>query len=128
MAKVRDLVGTTENPTQEPEADPVDLHRLADFAGGDSMLVEELAALYFSTAGSYLAHLQDALDNGADASGPAHALKGASANFGAGNVAALALAVETEGVTLHRLDALRRAVRRAQQFMTSSGTSARISA
>ena len=101
------------------EPDPVDLHRLDDFAGGDAELIAELAVLYFTTAQSYLTQMLDALEQDADASGPAHALKGASANFGARDVAGLALVAETQGVTLQRVEGIRQALQRAERFMRS---------
>jgi HPt (histidine-containing phosphotransfer) domain-containing protein len=108
--------------------DPIDLDRLRDFTGDDHELAEEIAALYFVTARSYLAEMVEALRTGADCSRPSHALKGASANFGAGDVAALAQVAETQGVTAERIEALERAVGRAWTFMAARQTVMRIPA
>lgn len=109
-------------------SNPVDLERVRDFAGNDDDLVEELIVLYFTTARSYLAEMAAARASGADPGRAAHALKGASANFGAGEVAALALAAETGGVTAERIGALERAVERAWSFVAARHPGARASA
>ncbi|WP_035485738.1 Hpt domain-containing protein [Geminicoccus roseus] len=115
-------------PEQRPAEDPVDLERLHDFAGDDQDLVEELCSLYFTTARSYLAEMAEALRPGGDTTRSAHALKGASANFGAREVAGLALAAETQGVTQERLEQLRRALGRAEAFMARQLPPARMPA
>lgn len=110
---------TDPDPGPVPADEPVDLERLNDFAGNDQDLVAELSALYFTTARLYLADMTDAWHAGADSGRPIHALKGASANFGAHEVAALALAAETHGLTAERLDRLGHALGHAEAFMTS---------
>jgi HPt (histidine-containing phosphotransfer) domain-containing protein len=115
-------------PEPRPAEDPVDLERLHDFAGDDQELVEELCSLYFTTARSYLTEMAEALRPGGDTTRSAHALKGASANFGAREVAGLALAAETQGVTPERLEQLRRALGRAEAFMARQLPPARMPA
>jgi HPt (histidine-containing phosphotransfer) domain-containing protein/microcompartment protein CcmK/EutM len=101
------------------EGDPVDVVRLHEFAGDDPDLSEELSVLYFATARNYLADMGRAVRDGADASRSAHSLKGASANFGAREVAVLALDAETHGITPERVAALAATLDRAEGFMNA---------
>ena len=72
----------------------LDLAHLESFTGGDRALEDELVALYLATAASYVERMRAALQDRAAWAGGAHALKGASANFGAVAVAALAAKAE----------------------------------
>jgi CheY-like chemotaxis protein/HPt (histidine-containing phosphotransfer) domain-containing protein len=76
------------------EASPIDLAHFESFTDGDEQLERELITIYLSTAVSYLAEMREALVAGAPWDRPAHSLKGASANLGAVEVAALAKAAE----------------------------------
>jgi HPt (histidine-containing phosphotransfer) domain-containing protein len=102
-----------------PDSEPVDVARLREFAGDDPDLSEELSVLYFATARNYLAEMGRAARDGADASRSAHSLKGASANFGAREVAALALDAEAHGITPERVAGLAVMLDRAEAFMTA---------
>ncbi|HEX2527516.1 MAG TPA: Hpt domain-containing protein [Geminicoccus sp.] len=120
LATVRQLIETACQTGRASTA-PVDLERLDMFAGSGPDLTEELAALFFTTARAYLADMENALRNDGDASRTAHTLKGACANFGASEMAALALIAEEQGVTAERLSGLRGALARAEQFMAGAG-------
>jgi HPt (histidine-containing phosphotransfer) domain-containing protein len=100
---------------------PVDLDRLNMFAGSDPDLIEELTALFFTTARAYLADMEAALRSDGDATRAAHTLKGACANFGATEMAELAMVAEKQGVTAERLGGLRSALACAEQFMAGAG-------
>ena len=76
------------------EASPIDLAHFESFTDGDEQLERELITIYLSTATAYLAEMRDALIAGLTWDRPAHSLKGASANIGAVEVAALAKAAE----------------------------------
>ncbi len=116
LATLRAVLDAEPVPAR-PDGDPVDLARLREFAGDDPDLFEELAVLYFATARNYLAELGRAARDGADASRTAHSLKGASASFGAREVAVLALDAEAHGVTPERVQALATTLDRAEAFM-----------
>ncbi len=116
LATVRAVLDAEPVPAP-PNGDPVDLAWLREFAGDDPDLFEELSVLYFATARNYLAELGRAAWDGADASRTAHSLKGASANFGAREVAMLALDAEAHGVTPERVQALAATLDRAEAFM-----------
>jgi len=118
LATVRAVLDA-EPAHPRPDGDPVDLTRLREFVGDDPDLSEELSVLYFATARHYLAEMGRAARDGADASRIAHSLKGASASFGAREVAVLALDAEAQAVTPERVAALAVALDRAQAFMTT---------
>ncbi len=88
----------TPNPCNDPDAAPnepiVDLDHLFGFTDGDLQLERELSALFLSSTAVYLERMRHALHNGESWSNDAHALKGASANFGAKGLAGLAQAAE----------------------------------
>lgn len=108
VASVRELTrpifdparaGAPALPQDEPwspacQPPPVDLARLDDFTGGDDQIERELASLYLATAAQYLTAMRAALAAGGPWDRAAHSLKGASANLGAGTVAALAAEAE----------------------------------
>jgi CheY-like chemotaxis protein len=73
---------------------PIALDRFQEFTDGDDQLERELSSLYLSTAGLYLEELRGAQGRPADWGRAAHALKGASANIGAREVARLAAEAE----------------------------------
>ncbi len=100
-----------------PAADqPIDLAHFRGFTNGDLQLERELASLFVSTAAIYLAEMRDALAHRRDWSGPAHALKGASANIGARGVATLAAQSEKATPTDEALVALQASVDTVRQF------------
>jgi CheY-like chemotaxis protein/HPt (histidine-containing phosphotransfer) domain-containing protein len=110
----------TDRAGGPPEADArepvVDLAHLFGFTDGDLQLEGELAELYLSSAGVYLARMEEALAAGRPWQGAAHALKGSSANLGARRVAALARDAEHAPPTATRLGALREAVEEVARF------------
>jgi HPt (histidine-containing phosphotransfer) domain-containing protein len=85
---------------------PIELSRLRSFSGGDPALEHELCTLYLATADRYLEAMASALRGQADWSSTAHALKGASANLGAVEVARLAAAAEHKLPSADTLDAI----------------------
>jgi len=68
---------------------PLDIERLDSFTDGDTQLERELTSLYLSTAAIYVGQMRAAAAAGGWARA-AHALKGASANIGAMEVARIA--------------------------------------
>jgi CheY-like chemotaxis protein len=125
VAAVRELTRPTYDPTAAADggaalaADlpvPIDLAHLASFADGDEQLERELASLYVATAGRYLAEMRAALAAGAPWDDAAHSLKGASANLGVTEVAALAAAAEKAEPGPEPLARLDEAFARAQRF------------
>ena len=99
VAAISDLTRQHRPPPSGPTGmtpDPklLDLPHLQSFTGGDRALEDELVALYLATAGSYVGRMRAALDDRVAWTGAAHALKGASANFGAVTLAALAARAE----------------------------------
>ena len=103
------MVQASQSPGLQLE--PVlDLEHLRSFTDGDPQLEGELLTLFLSTADIYLARMNEALAAGEPWAATAHALKGASANLGAGRVRALALAAEHAAANAEQLEALRRAI------------------
>src|SRR3954447_11926081 len=93
VSSIRDHL---HRPCSEPGAPPpmlraipLDFERLDSFTDGDTQLERELASLYLSTAAIYLGQMRAAAGGDAWARA-AHALKGASANIGATEVARIA--------------------------------------
>ncbi|MEZ5823466.1 MAG: Hpt domain-containing protein [Geminicoccaceae bacterium] len=72
----------------------LDRVRFEEVTGGDPELERELAELYLTTAEKYLAEMSTILGRDGDWSGPAHALKGASANLGISEMQELAKKAE----------------------------------
>ncbi len=106
VATVRQNISQAAEPRLEIEdrealTNHIDLDHLAQLTGGDSQLQAELAELYLATASQYLEKLRDSITNCAEDRDHwrkiMHALKGASANFGARVVAEVAR--ESEGST-----------------------------
>lgn len=93
------LVATVRELTQRNLAErlpmtklrpPIDLTHFRSFTEGDAQLERELGSLYLSTAAVYFDEICRAVRENRDWRSAAHALKGASANIGARDIAALA--------------------------------------
>lgn len=97
----------------------VDLDHLQGFTDGDQALERELAELYLSSADLYLQRLQGALGNADGWRRHAHALKGASGNLGAREVAALAADAEHGLPGREVLQELVAAIDRVRSFFAS---------
>lgn len=99
-------------------SNPIDLERLEDFTAGDPDLERELSSLFLSAGERYLMRMQDAISSGAvDWSGACHALKGASGNIGAHEVAHLARSFEHDPPQSDHLEKLRSAFDEALSFL-----------
>jgi HPt (histidine-containing phosphotransfer) domain-containing protein len=94
----------------------MDLDHLDGFTAGDRQLEGELAALFLSTAEVYVGRMSQALTSGESWTGPAHALKGASANLGARRLAVLARLAEQSEPDATTLDEVRRALDEVRDF------------
>ena len=120
MSSIHDLIHRpppdtgTAMPTPRPA--PIALEQLGSFTGGDDQLERELGSLYLATADLYLDEMRAALAGGADWSRPVHALKGASANMGAMEVARLTADVEHAPPSRHRLAEIERALEEVRAF------------
>lgn len=77
-----------------PVSAPIDLARLREFTDGDRQLERELSALYVETAAVYIGQMRGALDDPEAWARAAHALKGASVNIGAVELAESAARAE----------------------------------
>ena len=99
-----------------PQGSVIDLEHLCGFTDGDLQLEGELSALFLSSAGVYLERMDQALKSGQSWRQTAHALKGASANLGARQVATLALHAERSDPSDHQLQEIRRALDEVRQF------------
>lgn len=77
-----------------PSSPPIDLARLREFTDGDRQLERELSALYVETAAVYIQQMRAALDDSEAWGRAAHALKGASVNIGAVEMAEAAARAE----------------------------------
>lgn len=86
----RDPIRSQRNQTMTATVPPIDLDHFRSFTEGDAQLERELGSLYVSTAAVYLDEIRRALRENRDWRSAAHALKGASANIGAKDIAALA--------------------------------------
>lgn len=95
---------------------PLDLAHLASFTEGDRQLEHELTALYLSTAEGYLDELRQSLAGHGDWSRSVHALKGASANIGAVEMARLAAEAEHAPPAPERLARLELALDAVREF------------
>ncbi|MCX7629995.1 MAG: Hpt domain-containing protein [Geminicoccaceae bacterium] len=107
----------TESPMSASSV--LDRARLDEFTRGDPALERELVGLFLETAADYLARMADSLEDREAWRRAAHALKGASANLGATELAALAAAAERAGPDRELLDELRR---RLEAFAGAVGT------
>lgn len=110
VSSVCDLVRTTVPPGGEAMTTPRNvaalLERLHEFTDGDEQLERELVSLYLSTAALYLDELRARLGRAEDWRSTAHALKGASVNIGALDLAQLAAEAEQAGPCPDRLAGL----------------------
>lgn len=97
----------------------VDVDHLHGFTDGDRALERELAELYLSSADVYLQRLEGALGDSEGWRRHAHALKGASGNLGAREVAALAAEAEHGRPKRGTLEALVAAVDRVRRFFAA---------
>ena len=97
-------------------ASPIDLAHFTSFTNGDQQLERELSSLYMTTADTRLDEMRQALAAGLPWDGPAHELKGASANLGAVEVAALAAEAETATPSEAQLSRLRAALDTVRHF------------
>ncbi len=77
-----------------PLEPPLDLERLREFTNGDRQLERELATLFVESAAVYIGQMRGALDDPEGWSRAAHALKGASVNIGAVEIARTAARAE----------------------------------
>lgn len=77
-----------------PLQPPLDLARLREFTDGDRRLERELATLYVETAAVYIGQMREALTDPEAWRRAAHALKGASVNIGAVEIAETAARAE----------------------------------
>jgi CheY-like chemotaxis protein/HPt (histidine-containing phosphotransfer) domain-containing protein len=98
---------------------PIDVAQLDAFTDGDEALERELVTLYIKTARRYLEEMRTAAKAGASWEGSAHALKGASANIGAGDVAALAAAAERTPPSHDMIGALAAALGEVEAFFAA---------
>ena len=97
-------------------ASPIDLAHFTSFTNGDEQLERELSSLYMTTADTRLDEMRQALAAGLPWDGPAHELKGASANLGAVEVAALAAEAETATPSEAQLSRLMAALDTVRHF------------
>jgi len=120
LAAIRSLLRPVPNGRRQSLGNgmttPVDTTRLIDLTDGDSQLERELGSLFLSTANRYMEAMRQALETGADWSGPAHSLKGASANLGAVAMADLAARAEQEPPSAVRLEELGKCLAETRSF------------
>lgn len=100
-----------------PRIPPLDLERLTGFTNGDRELEQELTTLYLSTAADCLGEMRRSLASRGDWSRPAHALKGASANLGAVEMADLAATAEHTAPCAEQLRALETGLEAVRSFV-----------
>ena len=108
--------------TSMPRPTPMTIERLLQFTDGDEQLERELASLYLSTASLYVEEMRGLLTNEAEWRRTAHALKGASANIGAVEVARLAADAEQAPPTPERLGELEDALDDVRTFFRERST------
>jgi signal transduction histidine kinase/DNA-binding response OmpR family regulator len=111
--------------------DPVDLQRVQSLTEGDTALEREIVALYLADTEARLAALEAALRDGDkdDLTRTAHAIRGASANIGAGRMRELCVyfqeIVERDKLAAapEALAALRDELARVRRFLAPRGPS-----
>ena len=109
-------------PPPMPRAAPLDFERLSSFTDGDVQLERELTSLYLSTAAIYVGQMRGAAAAGGEGwSRAAHALKGASANIGAGEVARLAADAEGAPAGAERLSRIEEALAEVRSVLQERG-------
>lgn len=109
----RDRRGSSSDMTRPI---PMAIERLTQFTDGDSQLERELSSLYLSTATLYVDELRANLADPEEWRRTAHALKGASANIGATEVARLAAEGEQGGPSPALLASLEDALEEVRVF------------
>ena len=102
---------------------PLAIDRLNQFTDGDSQLERELSSLYLSTATLYVDEMRASLADAEEWRRTAHALKGASANIGATEVARLAAEGERGGPSPTLLTSLEDALEEVRRFFRERSTS-----
>lgn len=121
VAAVRELTQRNaarkeRHPTMTDIQDPIDLTHFRSFTEGDAQLERELGSLYLSTAAVYLDEMRRAVEENRDWRSAAHALKGASANIGAKDIAALAERSEHDPPSDETLAQLRSSIDHVRAF------------
>lgn len=104
-------------PPPMPRTIPLDFERLSSFTDGDVQLERELTSLYLSTAAIYIGQMRSAAAGGEGWSRAAHALKGASANIGAAEVARLAADAEGAPAGAERLGRIEEALAEVREVL-----------
>lgn len=106
-------------PLVSSHSPPIAMEQFASFTDGDKQIERELSTLFLVTARHYLDQMRAVVQTGGDWRQPAHALKGASANIGAVQLAALA--VEAEGMPANKeiLAGLEEALEDVRQFFSA---------
>jgi CheY-like chemotaxis protein len=102
-----------------PTRPPLDLGRLREFADGDRQLERELATLYVETAAVYIGQMRDALDDPEAWRRAAHALKGASVNIGALELAETAARAERSEPSAELVDELAGQLAAVRSFLSA---------
>lgn len=106
-----------DDPSAAPSEPAVDLDHLFGFTDGDLQLERELSALFLSSTQVYLERMRHALQTGESWNKDAHALKGASANFGAKGLAGLALEAEHSAPSDTQLTSIATAMDAVKRFL-----------
>jgi CheY-like chemotaxis protein len=125
VSSVGELTRQSLDASCEPDEEPIPpilLAHLTSFTDGDPQLERELGSIYVATASAYLADMRAALEAGASWDRLAHSLKGASANIGAREVAALAREAEVEPPNPEILERLQAAFDRVRGFFQHRAT------
>lgn len=112
----RNAAGTERHPIMTHIQAPIDLTHFRSFTEGDVQLERELGSLYVSTAALYLDEICRAVQENRDWRSAAHALKGASANIGARDIAALAERSEKDLPNEETLSQLRMSIAHVRDF------------
>ena len=118
-------IEVTQLSEEGDDSGPVDRARFLEISGGDPGLERELAQLFLDDTRKRMAHLMEAMNAGLldDVRRAAHAIKGASANIGAGAFQSAAARLEgaaasaEEGRTAACWGAFRAEFRRLEAFL-----------
>lgn len=102
-----------------PTRPPLDLARLREFADGDRQLERELATLYVETAAIYIGQMRGALEDPETWRRAAHALKGASVNIGALELAETAARAERAEPSAELVDELSGQLAAVRSFLSA---------
>jgi HPt (histidine-containing phosphotransfer) domain-containing protein len=107
-------------PAGEAPAEPViDMDHLLSFTDGDLELESELSVLFLSSAEAYFDKMSRSLQAGTPWTSSAHALKGASANLGARQLATLARSAEQRPPAAADLERIRCAIDEVSAFFAA---------